>query len=385
MSTETKRAQELESLQLQAGFILNSLYNPVIVFDKGNRVVMCNRAFEDTVEIDRNYILGADPEKLYGLLKFKINAAPGGNTRRKHYPGALEASITTPKGKKRQLVLQCTPIHDPDGETIGVIVVASDVTQIKKEQQRLQQSEKIALLREMATGVAHEIKNPLTAIKGFSNIIAVKSRDSAIKDYAHIIESTADNANRVVNDFLTFAKAKPPALKETSLNELVYSLRLMLEIYLAKNGIECSFCLSDREKTIMADREQVKQVVLNIVENAVEAVSESANPRLKISTGLSDAGDEMFITISDNGRGMTRKDSLKVGTPFFTTKDQRTGLGLSICYKIVNEHGGGINVESEPGRGTSFTASFPCRVEKKQCASVLSPDTTHTFFSGIAL
>jgi len=104
-----------------------------------------------------------------------------------------------------------------------------------------------------------------------------------------------------------------------------------------------------------------------MINNAVEAMEGSAKPQLTIITRASLTGDEMTISISDNGKGMTPEDRLKASAPFFTTKDYGTGLSLSICYQIVNEHGGSITAESEPGQGSTFTISLPCRKVGEEC------------------
>lgn len=360
--TEAKKEQELESLQLQTQAILNSLRNLVVLVDKGNQVIMCNKAFEAAVEIDSRDILGINLKNLQKLLRFRRKVAPAKIMPGEYLKTAYEASFSTAGGKRRELVFQYAPISNVDGEVIGGIVVASDVTVLKQEQQKLQQWEKLALLGEMAAGVVHEIKNPLTTIKGFSHIIATKANNQAIKSYACIIENTANDVNRVVSDFLAFARPRSPVLMEISLNDLVKSMRLMLESHLFIKGVDLDFNFSAQEKIVMADKDQIKQVVLNIVKNAVEAMNGTKKPRLIISTGLSDIKDEMFITISDNGRGMTPEDRLKAATPFYTTKDNVTGLGLSFCFQIVNKHGGRIDIKSEPLRGTSLTISLPCKV-----------------------
>lgn len=365
--TEAKKEQELENLKLQTRTILNSLSNLVVLFDAGNRVIMCNRAFESAVEMNRLDILGMKKNHLQKLLQFRMKEAPARTIPEEYPKEAYETSFTTASGKRRELVLQYAPISNVDGEKIGVILVASDVTELKQEQHKLQQWEKMALLGEMAAGIVHEIKNPLTTIKGFSSIITSKAHDEVIKSYARIIESTANDVNRVVSDFLAFARPRSPILMEVSLNDLVKSMRLMLESHLFIKGVDLNFFLSDEEKRVLADKDQIKQVILNVVKNAVEAMSETKNPRLNISTGLNDKKDEMFITISDNGRGMTSEDRLKAGTPFYTTKENGTGLGLSICYQIANKHGGRISIKSEPFRGTSLTISLPCRVTDDYC------------------
>lgn len=372
--TEATKEQELENLQLQTRTVLNSLSNIVVVLGKGNRIIMCNQAFETAFEMKSGEVLGKTLQDLLSRFELKNRdfipkATPGAGLCE---PG--EVTLTTPGGNKKQLVLQCAPIYNLDGRAIGGIFVASDVTALKREQELLQQREKLAMLGEMAAGVVHEIKNPLTTIKGFSHIIASMAQDETTGNFARIIERSANDMNKVVSDFLAFARPRPPALKETSVNEMLQSIRFILETHILTNGIDLDIALSAGEKTVMADESQIKQVLLNIISNSVEAMAGAVNPRLTISSGLSWTKDEMFIAISDNGKGMTPDERLKAGTPFFTTKDKGTGLGLSICYQIVNEHGGRVCIESQEGIGTRFTITLPCKETPDQRTAGKIPD-----------
>ncbi|MCL6610279.1 MAG: PAS domain-containing protein [Peptococcaceae bacterium] len=355
-----KPRREPGKFPLQTGTILNSLDNIVVIVDRKNKIIMCNRAFETTFEMNADDILDKDIESFFNLIELNDRVFSPEDLHGRAPAGPLEASFTTPGGDRRELVVHFAPISGPDGEAEGGIVVASDITALKRDQQFLQQREKLALLGEMAAGVVHEIRNPLTAIKGFSHIIAARAQDEIIRNYAGIIESTANEVNKVVSDFLSFARPQSPVLQEISVNKLIQKMRLPLENNLSMNGITLNISLAEAERNVMADEAQIRQAILNIINNSVDALNGSENPRLAISTCLSEAKDEMVITISDNGRGMTPEERLMAGTPFFTTKG-RTGLGLSICYQIVNQHGGRISVESEPGAGTAFALSLPCK------------------------
>lgn len=344
---------------LQTGTILNSLENIVVIVDRKSKIIMCNRAFETTFEMNAADILNKDIKSFFNLIELNDRVFPPEDLHGTP-AGPLEASFTTPGGDRKELVVHFTPISGPDGEAEGGIVLASDITALKRDQQFMQQREKLALLGEMAAGVVHEIRNPLTAIKGFSHIIAARTQDEMIKNYAGIIESTANEVNKVVSDFLSFARPQSPVLREISVNKLIQSMKLPLENNLSMKGITLNISLAEAERNVMADEAQIRQVILNIINNSVDALNGSQNPRLTISTCLSETKDEMVITISDNGKGMTPEERIMAGTPFFTTKG-RTGLGLSICYRIVNQHGGRISVDSEPGDGTAFVLSLPCK------------------------
>jgi PAS domain S-box-containing protein len=356
---EAKRVQGLENLQLQTQTILNSVSNLVLMIDSNGTIIMCNTALEEAVEMGAEDILGMNILDFMELIQFSRKDLANKDLNESDINAIYEASFITPNGDKKEIILQFAPIHNVDGELIGVIVVASDITILKKEQQREQQQEKLALLGQMATGIVHEIKNPLTSILGFSQVITLKSQDEKIKGYARLIEKEVHGLNKIVSDFLAFAKPRSPILNEVSLNDIVDSMKLMLETNVVGKGIKISYHLVENIKPVMADENQIKQVILNIVKNAIDVLKGTDNPEIKISSGYSQIMNESFITIFNNGKSMSEEEKRMVGTPFFTTKKKGTGLGLSICHQIMKEHGGRIDFESEPGIGTSFTLHLP--------------------------
>jgi signal transduction histidine kinase len=142
--------------------------------------------------------------------------------------------------------------------------------------------------------------------------------------------------------------------------DVLNSIKSMVETSSLVNGVAVDFKLSKDERYLLCDESQIKQVILNICKNAVDAMSEKNDARLTIETGFIVKSCEMFIKISDNGYGISKEDLKKVGTPFFTTKRTGTGLGLSMCKQIIKAHKGKMKVDSEIGVGTTFTLLLPC-------------------------
>lgn len=356
---EAQKVQALDYMQLQTQTIVNSISNPLLLFDKNNKALLCNKACTDFIERDARDIIGENMEDFEKLINM--------NTPEEDYKcliganagSVFQASFTSSSGCEKELLVQKTSITNIDGDVIGSIIIGTDVTFMKKEQQRFQQNEKLVVLGQMATGIVHEIRNPLTAIKGFSQIITYICHDNKINECAHLINKETDRLNKVVTDFLKFAKPRIPVLEKVPINEIIRSLHMMIETNSYVKNINLTITLHEEDKIVWVDAEQIKQVILNIVQNAMEAMSDLEKPELSISTGYSSVSDEVYVKISDNGKGMSEEDIIRVGTPFFTTKDNGTGLGLSICYQIVKEHRGRIEIESELGCGTSFVIFLP--------------------------
>jgi len=245
-----------------------------------------------------------------------------------------------------------------NSQSLGWIDISRDASE--EELQKLLQQEKLALIGQMAAGIVHEIKNPLATIKGLNQLIKARAQDDWIKSYAQIVEGAIDDVTRVANEFLNFAKPKNQNCKEIYINELIESMKFMLCSYTFKKGVKTEFFLSEQQAPVNGDELQIKQVILNLCQNAIDSMEGIPQPKLSIYTEYNSDKGEMLITVEDNGRGIPKDILKKLGTPFFTTKEKGTGLGLSVCYEIMKAHGGRIEIHSEPGSGARFTLILPC-------------------------
>lgn len=355
---DAKKEQELKNLQIQTQTVLDSIQNCVLIVDKNKRVIVCNKAFEQLSDMKSNDLLNLKIQDLNQIFKFNTSSI---------FDKALngicldtdETSIVSMKGIKKEAIIHVGPIYNIDHEVIGVMLVAIDITDLKEGQEKLKQQEKLAVIGEIAAGIVHEIRNPLTTIKGFTQLIAHNLLLEKNKEFINIIDQEVDNINLIVSDFLAFAKPQFPDLKRISLNNIVQSLYLLLETKSFIEGIEVQISLAKAEKEVIGDEFQLKQVILNLFKNAMEAMKTSKEPRLSIKTEFAGSQNKMLLTITDNGEGISPEYIAKIGTPFFTTKERGTGLGLSICYQIIKEHSGDIKIASEVGKGTDVTISLP--------------------------
>ncbi|MCX8131766.1 MAG: ATP-binding protein [Clostridia bacterium] len=358
---DAKKEQELNELKIQTYTILNSINNLVVITDTDFKIIMSNRAFSDYIEIDMESIIGTNLRELNKMLQFALNTDYHYSYKGKTDIGsAVEASLVTLKGDKKDFLFHSSPILNLDGIVIGYICVSLDITELKKEQQKIMQQEKLALLGQMGSGIVHETKNHLASIKGYCQLLALKITDEELLKYIERVESITTDVNRVIVDFLSLAKPAETIMDITSLNEILESMRYMIESPSFMKDVRIEFLLSEIDVDIYADESLIKQVILNITQNAIEAMSGVEYAKLVISTIPSITGNEVLLSITDNGKGISKENLRKIGTPFFTTKKTGTGLGLSVCYRIIKEHGGNINVQSELGKGTTFTITLPC-------------------------
>lgn len=235
---------------------------------------------------------------------------------------------------------------------------------------RMYRTDRLALLGELAAGAAHEIRNPLTSIRSTIQYLS-RDFDPATEkgEMMNELLSETERINKIVQGLLSFARPSSLNTTEMELRNLINEALILLKRTLHKHQIEVQFEYFTDNTIIQADYEQLKQVCLNILLNAIEAMKENEESRprtLIISIEKGSAIDArthyLLLSFEDTGRGIDEKDIENVFNPFFTTKEEGTGLGLAICYGIINRHQGEIEVHSTPGRGTCFTIKLPQHV-----------------------
>jgi PAS domain S-box-containing protein len=357
---DAKEEQALQNLHIQTETILNAVTNCIVMIDNNKKVVMCNKAMEELYETDRNTLMGYDIDELNRITDLDAKELPNLALSGSQEKQFFEVSLTSFKGNKKDLYLYLAPIKNIDGEIIGGISISTDVTELKKEQQKILQQEKLALLGQMGAAIVHETRNYLTTIKGRCQLINAFSQDDTIKKHALEINTEVDEVNRIISEFLFLSKPRGTELEEISLYDVFEGIKGLVQTTSMVRGVNVDFILSEEERYMLCDEAQLKQVILNICKNAVDAMADVQNSKLLVETGYYEESNEMFVKITDNGKGISDADLKKLGTPFFTTKETGTGLGLNVCYKIIQEHKGRIEVSSKLGIGTSFTVILPC-------------------------
>ncbi|MEJ5306685.1 MAG: ATP-binding protein [candidate division WOR-3 bacterium] len=220
---------------------------------------------------------------------------------------------------------------------------------------QLLHADRLATIGQLVAGVAHEINEPLSSILGFAQLIKKSDIPDQVRSDNEKIIKSALHAREIIKKLMFFAKQMPPQKVEVDLNETIKETVYFLESYLIRSSIELNLKLSPVIPKVVADPSQLYQVIVNLTVNAIQAIK--GNGILKIET-FSDK-DYVYFTIEDNGIGMDRETMDKIFIPFFTTKKDGTGLGLSVVHGIITNHNGKIDVESEPGKGTKFTVKLP--------------------------
>jgi two-component system sensor histidine kinase HydH len=243
---------------------------------------------------------------------------------------------------------------------MGKVLLISDVTEIKSLEQRMRESERLAAIGRMAGGVAHEVRNPLSSIKGLALLLKNKfPTGSKEQTTADLLIQETERMNRTITEMLSFTR--PSALKLAPV-DLANLLRRSLELVKAEaadNRIAIELDVQPGLEPILGDVDRLQQVVMNVVLNALQAMEYGGALTVKLSNSADRRGVE--LRISDTGVGVSPELLSQVFYPYFTTKPSGTGIGLAISQKIVADHGGTIDMESEPGKGTTVIIQLPAQ------------------------
>jgi PAS domain S-box-containing protein len=263
---------------------------------------------------------------------------------------------------KKSKILRCSfiPII-VSGEVTGVFVIARDITQFRKNEEMMIASEKMSVIGQLAAAVAHEIRNPLTSLKGFIQLM--QTTGSVNHDHLDIMHSEVERIDLISGEMLILGKQQDLQYQPENIDSILRQVIVLMEAQANIDNVSIHYKPYEIEPLyVMAEANQLKQVCINIIKNAVEAIPHDQNGKVSISLNRQDG--EALVIVSDNGVGMDPERIETIGEPFYSTKEKGTGLGLAICKKIIEKHQGKIVFHSEKQKGTVVEISLPLIEEK---------------------
>jgi two-component system, NtrC family, sensor histidine kinase HydH len=266
--------------------------------------------------------------------------------------------VQHPSGARIPLSLSMAPLKNEAGLEMGSVLLLRDLREIRDLQEKVRRSERLASLGRLAAGVAHEIRNPLSSIRGFAQFFQNRFKGQEKEQgYAAIMVREVDRLNRVISELLDFARPKEPHREPNSLETILEHSLKVLEPDIRRKNVAVEKEFEPNLPAILADRDQISQALLNLLLNSLESMEENGRIRISLKKGQDPSCLE--IAIADTGRGIPSEDLGKIFEPFFSTKRKGTGLGLAIVHQIIESHGGEIEVESQEGIGTTFRMTLP--------------------------
>ena len=355
--TDRKHAERLirQSEERYRRLIAISPY--AILVNRGDQVIFANdQAIKLFGAVKADEILGKSPFRLFhpdyhAAIHERIHELLEGST----LVPLAEEQIIRVDGTAVDVDVSAARFTDEEGPAI--LVMLRDISERKHLQEQLRKTERIAELGTLASGMAHEIGTPMNVILGRAEYLMDRVREEPVKKGLQTIITQVERITRVMNQLLAFARRKPPERIPLALNEVVDSSVEMFQERLAKARVLVELDVDGRCPKVLADADQMSQVLINLIMNAIHAMPEGGTLRI----ALRSAGDLIQLTVADTGHGIPAEAVKKIFEPFFTTKEfgKGTGLGLTVVKGIVEEHQGTIAVESEPDKGTTFTIRLP--------------------------
>lgn len=342
------RAAVLERFQAR---LVDNLPDGLLTITQDNVVRAANPAAHDILKARDGSLAGTDVAELPPEIAGCIAGPDSGAT-----PGWTNRTVDG-----AHLEILTLPIRESDEEHDRLVIIR-DRTQIRELEKSLSEAEKLAAVGTLAAGVAHEIRNPLSALRGFAQYFAKKlAGKQPDENYAQTMVREADRLNRVITDLLYLARPRAIEPREVSLGQLAAELESLVRFDAGKLGVHMRTSLGP--DLVMADEDALKQALLNLVLNSLDALSQCPQPaggggrEVHISSMASDGG--VWVFVRDTGPGMSREQREQAFEPFYTTKKKGTGLGLALVHKTMRDHGGRAQIDSEVGRGTTVALFFP--------------------------
>lgn len=329
---------------------LNSLPAGILLLNMDGRIFYSNKVAEQLTELNKEALCSNTLEGIFGL-KFP-NLVTGG--AKKSFEPLFQYQFTE---KGRYFSYNHIKVLNENDMAAGSVFIFTDKTEEEALKLEIQKLDRANIASQLAASVAHEVRNPLSAAKGFLQLIMQKSSDLKILNYAGIVLSELENINKIITDFLNLARPAEPQKIRVDLKDLLHSVKNIIQSEAIMFNIKFDL-LFEKESfpEIFLDPNQIKQVILNLAKNSIQSVKDGGE--LVISASMREGN--AVIKVRDTGEGIPPVVLKNIFKPFFTTKETGTGMGLSVCKTIVEAHGGKIAVNTAfPGGGTEFEVVLP--------------------------
>lgn len=354
---------QLQATKLRYSDIIEHSAEAIISLDNKGRITSWNRGAEDMLGWGRDEIIDRPittivPDKLIELKELEYIAS---EMEYQGYIQNFETERLTKNGEKKLVNLTESYVRNQDNEIVGHSLTLRDLTDVKMREEQIQQSERLAAVGHMAAGVAHEVGNPLAAISSLVQLCQRKTEDEFIQDQLKKVREHIQRINKIVRELVDFSRPSSMQTEHVQINEVIKSAVGLLKHDARCSDVEFKLDLPNNLPSISCVPDQIHQVLVNLLLNAVDAMKDTAKPKIIISTIKQQ--NNIKLMVADIGKGIKKEDQSRIFEPFYTTKDvgQGTGLGLSVSHGILNKMGGSIRVESEYGEGATFIIKLPIK------------------------
>jgi PAS domain S-box-containing protein len=327
--------------------LIESVSDAIVVVNNENKIIEINKSAENLFQLVGKSIIGSS---LNSILDENCQES----FNRENNIQQVECRINN---YIKELLISSSKFID-ENENENFVFIIKDLTELKKLEKQLARNEQMNAMGQLASSVAHEIRNPLNSI---ATIVQQLDKDfepvNEQEEYhslAGIVAKEVKRMNGTIENFLRFSRPEAIIKKDFKLSELINSVEIQFQSHLRKNGISLTIT-EEWDGIVNWDRNQIKQVLINLIKNSIEAIEKSG----EIKINIEQKDDKVDISVADTGEGIPEENLQRIFNLYFTSKAKGTGIGLSIIQRIINEHDGVVNVESKVGEGTKFTLTIP--------------------------
>ncbi|MBU0481972.1 MAG: PAS domain-containing protein [Proteobacteria bacterium] len=343
----------LEHMQAFMALLVSKLPDGIVATDSENRVISFNETMTLITGMKPGELIGRTatqslPEQIVPFFRLAEQAE------------VLDRDILYigQNGQKFNLLVSSVPIINNSGLFTGRVLLVHDITRLKKLESEISRNERFIALGKMAAGVAHEVRNPLSSIKGFATLIGSRFPENSEEYHtAQLMISESERLNRSISALLNYARPAELDLCEVNIGNLVRDSLQLVDADAGESGVEIIISNTLAHPVVTSDPDRLKQILLNLVLNSLQAMPDGGT--LTVSLARGSGADEYKIQVQDTGCGIAEKDMAHVTDPYFTTRKDGTGLGLSLALKNIEELGGNLEIQSEVGSGTCITITLP--------------------------
>jgi PAS domain S-box-containing protein len=323
-----------------------------VTFDYQGCIQEINLTGASLIGLERSQLIGVPMLVIIAKSDLKLFLDHLRRCKRTDEKAITELSLATKNGIPVQVQLLSVPSKSADGCRSLYKTVITDISERKHYEKELARLDLLNLVGEMAASIGHEVRNPMTTVRGFLQLYRKKDLFIQYKESFDLMIDELDRANSIITEFLSLAKNKVVNLKLQDLNTILLNLSPLIQADAMGLDKYINFQLEEIPELFL-DEKEIRQLILNLVRNGLEAMSSGGS--LAIRTYLD--GNDVVLSVQDQGKGIAQEILEKIGTPFFTTKESGTGLGLAVCYGIAGRHDAVIKIETSP-KGTTFLIRF---------------------------
>lgn len=369
LAIQTKKAEEelrekkidYQALEVLNNDIVRNISSGLLTVDGNGYITSFNAAAEKITGYLLEEVYGKNIEAIFGDVDV-ISMHPETENPEESQRPRLETWFKRKDGKEYYLGFSISQIKESESGEIANIIFFQDLTTLKRMEKELRQADKLAAVGGFAASIAHEIRNPLASISGSIELLS-KDLASELKDdnkkLMGIVIREVERLNKLIREFLNYARPSPPKKKDVNLNAIINETIEMIVNSEPKASNITIKIDEGKIPSIRADEGQLRQVIWNLTKNAADSIKPKGQIFITTRKALIGKEKGVELLIRDNGCGITDEESLKIFNPFYTSKEEGSGLGLSVVHSIIEAHSGLLTLKSIPGKGSTFSVTFP--------------------------